>query len=332
MKENIRDILNAGKGKNVGQNERQEMLSVFHQQENEEEVKKALQNELEDFSLQDNSGLDYGIMFDRLWKRLSATEKQHSVYRRIIPSILKFAAVLVIGLLVGAYVVSLQFDTEPLKYAAHSPKGSISDVLLPDGSEIYLNADSRITYQYNRKKGVREITLNGEAWFEVQKDKKKPFIVRTSHYAVEVTGTAFNVKAYENDDRIVTTLEDGEVKLVSSDNFKINEDIILEPGEQAVLHKSSNRLTVANVNTKRYTAWKNNKLIFINMDMSDLIVILERRYGVDIDVENKNLLQLHFNGTIKNESIIEVLEIIKTTLPIDYKIEGQEIKIISKQE
>ncbi|HSM47078.1 MAG TPA: DUF4974 domain-containing protein, partial [Draconibacterium sp.] len=97
------------------------------------------------------------------------------------------------------------------------------------------------------------------------------------------------------------------------------------------LSKSSKEFIIRNVNTKWFTSWKDNKLIFINTSLRELVVLLERRYGVEIEVINKDILDFHFDGTIKNESIIEIMEIMKKALPIDYKITGQKIEITGKK-
>jgi len=165
----------------------------------------------------------------------------------------------------------------------------------------------------------------------VAKNKKKPFIVHTPFYDVHVTGTQFNVKAYETDKEVTTTLEEGQVIIQSSENLKLANDIILKPGEQVVLNTETKAATIKTVNTSWFTSWKDNKLIFVNMNMKELIVLLERKYGVEIDVKSKETLQLHFDGTIKNESIIEIMEIMKKTLPINYKIVGQKIEITNNK-
>jgi len=215
-------------------------------------------------------------------------------------------------------------------YVAHAPKGSVSEIILPDGSAIFLNADSRVKYSINGKNDIREVFLEGEAWFDVEKDKDKPFVVHTPFYDVNVTGTQFNIKAYEADNTLSTTLEEGQIIIQSTDNFRLAESIVINPGEQATLNKDSRELTIEKVNTKWVTSWKDNKLIFVNMNLKELVVLLERKYGVDIEIKNKEILNLHFDGTIKNESIIEFLNIIQTTLRINYKIIGQKIVITNK--
>ena len=331
MVNQIRNTLDKGKSKDASNADKQEMFALFHQPEKEYELKKELLNELHSFKLVNHFQPDFKRQFNQLWSQIE--KKDNRTKTRHINIYLKIVAALIIGLFIGFYVNSLKTtDSTPVYYAAHSPRGSISEMLLPDGSVIYLNSDSKIEYNIEgNKRGIREVFLTGEAWFDVAKDKKKPFVVHTPVYDVKVTGTQFNVKSYETDKEITTTLEEGRVVIHSTDKFKLTKDVVLKPGEQVVLNKDSKELTIKNVNTKWYTSWKDNKLIFVNMTLKDLVVLLERKYGVNIEVKNENILDLHFDGTIKNESILEVLEIIKKALPINYKIVGQKIEITNKK-
>jgi len=258
---------------------------------------------------------------------LSAEGKKIFLKKRLV-NVLKFAAVLIIGLVTGILISLFQRPGSEY-YTSIAPEGSISQVVLPDSTFVSFNSGSEIKYVTNGKKKIREIFLNGEAWFDVKKNKKRSFIVHTSFYDVMVMGTQFNVKAYPEDNEIVTTLEKGSVNVMSSDNFKMKSRI-LNPGEQLVYNVDDNYLTTNKVNTKIYTSWKDNKLIFINMNLKELIVLLERKYGVDIEVKSNVTLDYHYDGTIRNETILEVMDILKETLPVDYKIEGQKIIIRKK--
>jgi len=257
-----------------------------------------------------------------------STEGKKVLFRKRLANILKFAAVLIIGLVTG--IIISVFQRPGIEYyTSIAPEGSISQVVLPDSTLVSLNSGSEIKYATNDKKKLREIFLNGEAWFDVKKNKKRPFIVHTSFYEVMVKGTQFNVKAYPEDSEIVTTLEKGSVNVMSSGNFKMKSRF-LKPGEQLVYNVDDNFLETNKVNTRIYTSWKDNKLIFINMNLKELIVLLERKYGVDIEVKANVILDYHYDGIIKNETILEVLDILKETLPVDYKIEGQKIIIRKK--
>ncbi|HSO88587.1 MAG TPA: FecR domain-containing protein [Draconibacterium sp.] len=241
----------------------------------------------------------------------------------------KIAAVLIIGLLLGLSVQYLK-KTKPVYYTSIAPKGSISQLVLPDNSIVYLNAGSQLKYSVDGINGKREVFLEGEAWFDITKNEARPFIVHTLLYNVNVFGTKFNVKAYKTDDEIVTTLEEGSVQVTSSETLKLKENKMIRPGEQLVYNTLKKTVEVKQVNSRMFTAWKENKLIFVNMNLKELIILLERKYGVDIEVTDNLILDCHYDGTIKNESILEVLDLLKETLPVKYKIEGQTILITKK--
>ena len=332
MKDHIKKVFKAGKVENAGWDDRQEMLSLFHQPGMEFDLKDHLLKDLYKTELKDMEPPDLKKLFNRIWYKIELKNRQPKSKIKYLYTTIGIAAALVIGLFIGIYINSMQPKSEPVYYAAHSPKGSVSEMILPDGTFIFLNADSRIRYAMDGEKGIREVFLTGEAWFDVAKNPRKPFVVHTPFYDIQVTGTQFNIKAYENDNQVITTLEEGEVIIQSSENIKLAEEIVLKPGEQAVLNKNTKEFIIRNVNTKWFTSWKDNKLIFINTSLKELVVLLERRYGVEIEVINKEILNFHFDGTIKNESIIEIMEIMKKTLPIDYKIAGQQIEITGKKE
>ncbi|KAF0235475.1 MAG: Fe2+-dicitrate sensor membrane [Prolixibacteraceae bacterium] len=274
---------------------------------------------------------DLSIMLDKVHHRINLQQGQMPKSRmmKLILTVSKIAAILIIGLLLGLSVHYFK-KAEPVYFTSIAPKGSVSQMVLPDNSIVYLNAGSQLKYTVEGLKGKREVFLDGEAWFDVTKNEKKPFVVHTPFYDVNVLGTQFNVKAYSNDDEISTTLEEGIVLITSSESLKLAETTVLQPGEQLVYNAQKKTINVKNVETRMFTAWKDNKLIFINMNLNELFVLLERKYGVDIQVTNNLILNYHYDGTIKNETILEVLDLLKETLPIKYKIEGQTILITKK--
>lgn len=306
-------------------------------------------NRLNSWVIKSNDNAKYYVKVKDLWEaslvdvsRIAETEKEWSKFllrvkkdyqsnmfrfNSNVQILYRFAAILIIGILMGGLVIKYTLKQEPVFITSIAPKGSISQMILADSTIVYLNAGSEIRYSPETKGKIREVFLKGEAWFDVTKNKKKPFVVHTSCYDVNVTGTQFNIKSYEADHEVTTTLEKGEVRISSSEDFKFAENFILKPGEQVVFDKNSNKMVVKNVDTRQFTSWKENKLIFINMDLKELITLFERKYGVDIEVDDPDVLKYHYTGTIKHESILEILEIIKHTLPIQYKIDGQKIRI-----
>lgn len=237
------------------------------------------------------------------------------------------AAILIIGIITGILVSKYVQNDEPGFITVSAPKGSVSYLVLDDSTEVYLNAGTSIRYSPKSNKKKREVFLEGEAWFDVAKRENKSFVVHTAFYDVKVMGTQFNIKSYPTDKFVETTLEEGKIQLSSSENFKLGESVILKPGEQVRLNRESGKMVIKNVDTRLFTSWKENKLIFLNLNFSELVVLLERKYGIDIEVNDPEILKYHYTGTIKNESVLEIMELIKHTLPIQYKIEGQIIKV-----
>ncbi len=254
------------------------------------------------------------------------SEKKTKV-QKVLLNISKVAAVLVVGIILGVLAHTFT-KTEPVYYTSIAPKGSISQMILPDSTMVYLNSGSELKYSIQENSKKREVFLKGEAWFNVCKNVEKKFVVHTSYYNVNVCGTKFNVKAYPGDNEITTTLEEGSVQISSTNNFRIQSKQILIPGEQLTYNISKNTIELKSVKTRFYTSWKENKLIFINMNLKELITLLERKYGVDIEVTDPTILKYHYDGTFKDETIIDVLEMLKQTLPITYIIDEQKVKII----
>lgn len=310
--------------------ERREGLSLFHDHAVEYDVKQELYHQLIETE-HDSEERKSSVSFEQVWKKMQASKAGAPKQRKLYHVWYAAAAVLIMGLLIANLLQEREEPVVPLEYyTAIAPKGSVSQTILPDGTVIFLNAGSELKYAANRYQQEREVFLTGEAWFDVEKVEEMPFTVHTSFYDVQVKGTEFNVKAYPDDDDVVTTLEEGSIQINSTPNLKLTQDILLEPGEQLVYHKSDKTVSVKKVRTNLFSSWKDNKLIFINMKLDQLVTLLERKYGVDISVQDQEILKYHYDGTIKNETIIEVLNIIKQTLPINYLIKDQEVVITRK--
>ncbi len=312
--------------------ERKKILSLFHQPGTEYLLKDEIYRQLDRFEPAGTDPAQANADFERLWKRLESERPGHRrLTRPAITTLLGVAAALIAGLIIGILIPhALLTPAGTATYTAIAPKGSVSEAILPDSSHIFLNAGSRVRYTTGQKKKIREVFLDGEAWFDVKHSVKEPFIVHTGFYDVRVTGTRFNVKAYKEDQEVTTTLEKGAVIAGSSGSFKMRSDIELKAGEQLVYQKQTHSMQVSPVDPRVYSSWKENKLIFINMSLRELIILLERKYGVQVTVTDPAILGYHYDGTIKNETIIEVLNILQETLPIVYEINDQQILINKK--
>lgn len=319
------------KSEGLTEKERKELLAVFHESDLEYDLKKQLLNQLENFQDEPAENEDSHAMFDRLWNRVKAEKKRSGIRKVNFRFVYWAAAILLIGIVIGN-VFNSDFikPSETAYYISKASKGSVAETVLPDGTVIFLNAGSEVKYLATQGKKIREVFLEGEAWFKVKKSKEIPFVVHTSYYDVRVMGTEFNVKAYSEEAEVITTLEEGSIEIVSTDQLKLAKNVLLKPGEQLVYNKTRKELHVSQVTTQIYSAWKENKLVFINMSLSELVKLLERKYGVEIKVLDESLLNYHYDGSFKNETIIEVLNILQKTLPINYKLNGQEVIITKK--
>ena len=270
------------------------------------------------------TGKEWGRFKSAVENSIKEKKRQQQKVVRLVSGI---AAVLLVGFISGFLFVKFT-QQKPIYITATAPAGSVAQLVLADSTVVYLNAGSQLTYCPESKSRNREVSLNGEAWFDVAKNKKNPFVVHTLACDVNVVGTRFNIKAYASENQVVTTLEEGEVMLSSAAGYQLARSIRLLPGEQAIIDKAANKAQVKKVETRYFTSWKDNKLMFINMNMNELIVTLERKFGVEIEVSDPGILKYHYTGTLKNESVLEVMELIKHTLPIDYSIDGQVIRIV----
>ncbi len=238
------------------------------------------------------------------------------------------AAILIIVLLSSAFFwfYTTYVDQLTQQYTEIvAPPGQKTMVVLPDGSIVWLNSGSILKYNGAFNVKDREVFLaDGEAFFEVAKNKSKRFRVKTDYLSVSVYGTAFNVKNYNDDNLQEITVSEGKVAV--ADNKK--ELRLLTPCEQAVLDKRTNQLSFTRGDPDAVSSWKNSELQFDNTPLSEVVKYLERWYGVNIHIEPSSVMEKHhYTFTIKTESLTEMLEKMKVITPIAYEINGKEVKI-----
>ncbi|MGQ8335574.1 FecR family protein [Sunxiuqinia sp. A32] len=207
-----------------------------------------------------------------------------------------------------------------------SPNGHISKCILPDGTVVWINSESTITYNAEGfAEGTREVKLEGEAYFDVTKNEGKPFYVRTNLADVRVTGTSFNVKAYSDSKLFETVLKEGSIELELGGRDE-NQKIKIKPGERAIFEADQKKLLIQNVDARIYSAWRNGQLIFKDATLNDLIKELERIYEVEFKLNDPELGNYRFRGTFSyDNNLIKVLEKFKVTAQIDYYIRNNEV-------
>jgi transmembrane sensor len=204
-----------------------------------------------------------------------------------------------------------------------TPAGGQYQVTLPDGTKVWLNALSSLKYPTAFIGKYRTVELTGEGYFEVAKNKNRPFKLKTSKQEISVLGTHFNVSAYADDAEIKTTLVEGGVAVK---NFSPLATGLLKPGQQAVFHHSG--FEVSNVDVEEYIAWKNGFFMFNNEGIKEAMQKLARWYDVDIEYVG-DFDGIYFGGSFsKNNSLQETLKILESTDKFKFKIEGRRIKIL----
>jgi ferric-dicitrate binding protein FerR (iron transport regulator) len=205
-----------------------------------------------------------------------------------------------------------------------TPRGEKSMVKLPDGTEVWLNANSRLVYN-SFSASSRQVELKGEAFFKVTHNEKAPFVVKTNECDIKVLGTTFNVMAYDEFGRKEITLLEGKVDVLTD-----TKNQVLKPGQSLVL--KDHQMQVAEVNTAQASAWVDNKFNFKDIPLSELIKRLENWYDVDIELNNPSGREVNYTGTFKNEETIwQVLDAIKVYTFIEYeKSDTRRIRITVK--
>lgn len=205
-------------------------------------------------------------------------------------------------------------------------KGKKAQLTLPDGTRVWLNSYSSLTYNGAYNMDERVVKLSGEAYFEVAKNKDKPFIVDCGGVNVEALGTTFNVKAYPTDSTLTTTLMEGRVRVSDKKS-----GIILEPNQQLIYNKKSNTFAVAQVdNLNEADFWKKNILYFNATTLADIAKTIERMYDVKIVFSSNDLAEATFSGTIRNNSLENVFHVISLTYPLTYEVHDNTIYLRRK--
>ena len=195
-------------------------------------------------------------------------------------------------------------------------KGQKANVVLPDGSKVWVNSDSQLSYgsRFNQKERV--LSLEGGAYFEVTPDKDRPFIVETDELAVRALGTSFNVKSYEEEKDASTVLMTGKVEVTSD-----YDRLVLNPNERIVFNKQTGHMEKSTVeNTGDYINWKYNALTFNGETFENIVHTLERYYNTRIVFESETLKKYRFTGTPGNTSLESILQILSLTSPLSYEV------------
>jgi len=270
-------------------------------------------------------------ILNRLHYLISLEDEKKTVYpsafARAISMFSKVAAILIIPLLIAGiwYFIDSRSPYRNMDASGwitvSSPVGSTVKTILPDSTVIWQNAGSIIKYPRDYTKRNRQVALSGEAFFAVHADRLHPFYVRTNHLQVKVTGTRFDVSSYADDESTTVVLEKGKVGIQNLVNPK-NPSYSLSPGMCYSYSEKEHKTVVKNVEVKKYTSWKDGKLIFRDDPLSEVCKQLRRWYNAEIEIADSNgeLLSHPFTMTIETETLTQVMDDLCQAAPVSYKV------------
>ncbi len=326
----INEIISRYLEGNASAAEKQQLLDWLE----ENEGNKKLFNEMKDIYFVSGSVSSSDKYNDRhnWFKEKSKIGKSKA---RKLQGALKYAAILVFAMLIGSVITQfaesfLEGDVELTR--VEIPNGQMSKLTLFDGTEVWLNSGSVFEYpnQFNTKE--RKVYLQGEAFFDVAKNEKLPFVIESDKMHVKVLGTSFNFSSYENDDFANLTLIEGNVNLLTPGGQLLTR---LVPGEKADL--KDGKISIKKVDTSFYSLWKEGKIEFTSVPLGEIAKKLERWYNVSIEFHDKDLEKIKFSGTVlKHKPVEQIIKAIRLLSPIDYRVTfnpngKNEIEIFAKQ-
>ena len=309
-----------------------------------------LEKELDEIKI-DN---DFQQVLDQIKESKPKHIRMHYTLKNIMGSwMLKGAAIFIVGFSVSWFLMHDIKDASSditTFNVIETPRGSKANIILSDGSKVLLNAGSKLTYPQKFTSKERKVLLEGEAFFEIEKDSKRQFLVKTQDLTVKVFGTSFNVKSYPDENTSETTLVEGSISVFknSTNGQAIGTALKMEPNQRMVLYKHDINSTpnisqpkktrnvparkpklvlLKRIDTDRFISWKEGHLDIKSEPMKTLALTLERRYDVKIHFEDQGIKLFKFTGTFKNETIEQVMAAIKLASPIRYRIDERNIWI-----
>ncbi len=252
------------------------------------------------------------------------------------------AAVIAICFSIWMLLGNQSQNIQPIRLASSTPAQEIMNTLftekgvkgfttLPDGSKVWLNSNTRISYPNSFSGKTRDVSLSGEAYFEVAKDSLMPMVITTNkNFKVEVLGTSFNIKSYDNDHKAETTLYNGSIRMHYKNNKSQRvENHTMKPNESFVYYDNKYEAKPTQPkNPQVQKAWKEGQLIFENTPMIEVIKMLERWHGTTFVINNKTIYKYSLTATFTTESIVQILDMMQYAMPIKYTYKDQTVTFI----
>jgi len=276
----------------------------------------------------------------RLMKKYDAGKAIRKVEQKIISGrksknfievFRKVAAILILPLLIATIWIATEKAPAESEFQQWqtlvTPAGMRSEFILPDSTRVYLNSKTRLSYPLAFSSRIREVKLDGEAYFEVAENKKIPFVVDAGDIDIEVTGTEFKASNYQHENLLEVVLVSGEVNLYEG-NYSEDRNVLtpLVPGERFRFDLDNKTMNIKNVDVEKYYAWKDGILMFRDDSMEEVVCRMNRWFNVDIKLTGPDLTDYVYTATFEDESLTQILELLKISAPIDYTIKQRERK------
>lgn len=314
-------------------------LKLLHKWLKEESNKQSIDVLLAD-EWEKNTEKETAVKFENIQKKTESFElkKYQPVihyFKIAMNSYKKIAAILFLPLLlfISYYFVN-QPENEIQYFQTMTVRGQKSQVILPDGTKVWLNAESMIEYPATFGEKHREVKIAGEAFFEVAEDKSIPFYAKAGNVEVKVTGTSFNLKAYPDESEVETSLIEGEIelKVPQINNTGSLNSLKMKPGDSYVYNTETNKVLKSDFKADEINGWKNNQLIFRDDNFKALAKKIERWYAVELIYNEEELNDQRLTvECFEGERLSRVLEIIEITISVNCKMDGNKIYVESKK-
>ena len=264
---------------------------------------------------------------------IAPRKKQRKIF---ISKFYKYAAILVLAFLVG--IAGYYFGIRNQQGNIYSEiisaeKQVVNEYILPDGSVVALNSNSKLQFPKKFKNNVREVTITGEAFFDVQPDPEKPFIINAGNAQVKVLGTSFNVNAYPENETVEVVVETGTVQVISNEKLNTLEtaEILLKPGEKGTFVNSLGKLEKGLNSDTNYLAWKTHNLVFENTPLNEVVQYLNKTYHTDIQLKGRNLNNLFLTAQFEKKPVDFILNVVQITFGLKLEQEN-DMYILSENE
>lgn len=351
--DSIRNLIKKHFEGQLEESERAELSSWIENAENQPDLKKALEELWVVYSPEETMPVNMSErMISRFFKEEGVRNKEGTIYRQMNHRARRWqwiAASVALLAIASYFFLAPSASTDNRLHTVSTQKGSKSRMQLPDGTTVWLNAGSKIEYDESFGKTTRYVKLEGEAYFDVTHDKKRPFLIHTAALDIKVLGTVFNVRAYPDEKTTEASLVKGSIEV--SFPGSVTDKIVLSPSEKISVENSA-PVPVKKAATKDSTApipslvvvskisyqqsdnsiietsWVDNKLVFRNRPFEEIIAEMSRWYGVNFEMNNKTMTGKRFTATFQNETVHEALLHLSSSLQFSYSIDSVSNTII----